>query len=76
MVYSVSTEGADPRISTMAELQDNSAMSLDVFAIADHVAAVAKKNVAPMIEQSSILKELFNSVMEDLKGQPVKPGHA
>lgn len=68
----MSTDGVDSRISTIAELHDNSAASIDFQAMAERVAAAAKKNVSPMMEQSSILKQLWASIVEDFKGQAAK----
>jgi hypothetical protein len=72
MVNSISTDGADDRISTIAELSDNNAMSIDFQGMAERVAAATKKNVSPMIEQSSILKQLWTGLVEDVRGQPAK----
>lgn len=72
MVNSISTDGADSRISTIAELHDNNAAAIDFHAMAERVAAAAKKNVGPMMEQSSVLKQLWASIVEDFRGQSAK----
>ncbi|KAL1304809.1 hypothetical protein AAFC00_003737 [Neodothiora populina] len=72
-VNSISTNGDDSRISTISELSDNSAMAIDFTAMAERVATATKRNMAPMMEQSSILKQLWDGLVEDLRGQPTKP---
>lgn len=72
IVNSISTDGADGRISTLTEMSDNSAMSIDFTAMAERVTAATKKNVAPMVEQSSILRQLWAGIVDDFRGQPSK----
>lgn len=68
----MATDGADSRISTIAEMADDSALAIDFQGMAEKVAAATKKNVAPMVEQSSILRQLWMGVVEDFRGQPAR----
>jgi len=47
-------------------------MSIDFTAMAERVTAATKKNMTPMVEQSSILKQLWAGIVDDFRGQPSK----
>lgn len=72
-VNSMSADGNDERISTIAELSDNSATSIDFQAMAERIGSAAKRNMAPVAEQDGILAQLWRGLVEDLKGSPSRP---
>lgn len=62
-------------ISTIGEVHDNNAMPIDFMGMAERVAAAAKKNAAPMIEESSILRQIWSGIVEDFRGQKPTLSH-
>ena len=47
-------------------------MPIDFAGMAERVAAATRRNVAPLVEQSSILKQLWTGIVEDIRGQQPK----
>ena len=73
----ISSMAADKMISSFSEISDNNAAPIDFHAMAERVAAATKKAAhAPVVEQSGMLKQLWNGLVEDFKGVSAKPAAA
>lgn len=73
----INSMAADKIISNFSEVSDNTAMPIDFHAMAERVAAASQKVArAPAAEQTSILKQLWNGIVEDFRGAGAKPAAA
>ncbi|GAB7348063.1 hypothetical protein MBLNU459_g6097t1 [Dothideomycetes sp. NU459] len=69
----ISTMSADTsNIHAMSEVTDNSAAPIDFHAMAESVVKATNKIKAPIVEQSGIVKTLWDGMVEDIRGTTKK----
>jgi len=73
MKPTISTMSADTsNIHAMSEVHDNSAAPIDFHAMAESVVKVTNKIKAPLVDESGIMKTLWNGLVEDIRGTTKK----
>jgi hypothetical protein len=74
MKAEINTMAADQIVSNFSEVSDNNAMTIDFHGMAEKIAAATQKaSQAPIMEQTSILKQLWKGVVEDFQSVQAKP---
>jgi hypothetical protein len=74
MKAEINTMAADQIVSNFSEVSDNNAMTIDFHGMAERIAAATHKaGQAPIMEQTSILKQLWKGIVEDFQSVQAKP---
>jgi hypothetical protein len=74
MKAEINTMTPDKIVSNFSEVSDNTAMTIDFHGMAERIAAATQKaSKAPMVEQTSILKQLWKGMVEDFQSVQPKP---
>jgi hypothetical protein len=74
MKAEINTMAADQIVSNFSEVSDNNAMTIDFHGMAERIAAATQKaGQAPIMEQTSILKQLWKGIVEDFQSVQAKP---
>lgn len=64
----ISTMSADSVFLPMAELHDGHAQGVDFHGMADAVAQSMRRMRVPVEEQASMMKQLWNDMVDDMLG--------
>lgn len=73
MKPTISTMSADTsNIHAMSEMHDNSAAQIDFHAMAESVVKATNKITVPLVEQSGIMRTLWDGIVEDFRGTTKK----
>lgn len=62
----ISTMSADAVFLPMSEMSDGHAMNIDFHAMADRVATNVRSLKAPVEEQASLMKQIWNDMVDDM----------
>jgi len=74
MKAEINTMTPDKIVSNFSEVSDNNAMAIDFHGMAERIAAATQKaGKAPIVEQTSILKQLWKGIVEDFQTVQSKP---
>ncbi|KAF7186684.1 hypothetical protein HII31_11916 [Pseudocercospora fuligena] len=65
----INTMSADAVYMPFSEATDGHAMNIDFHAMADRVSANLRKMAVPVEQQASIMKQIWNDMVDDMMGQ-------